>query len=35
MKKQFFWHFNELRKNIRNFCGLLRKNIPELSLLVL
>ena len=29
MKKQFFCYFNELRKNIRNFCGLLRKNIHE------
>ena len=27
MKKQFFCYFNELRKNIRNFCGLLRENI--------
>lgn len=25
MKKQFFCYFNELRKNIRNFCGLLRE----------
>ena len=27
MKKQFFCYFNELRKNIRNFCGLLRKSL--------
>lgn len=32
MKKQFFCYFNELRKNIRNFYGLLRENIHEFQI---